>query len=724
MHTTDAAAWFSARMHAHRYRKRPYNASSWRIFGRLKSRFMISFSPMNPLLSPNLVDDFNHIPFPEIKEEHYAPALEEGIRLAKENLARIASDTSTPDFANTIESIEFMKETLDKVSGIFFNQLSANTSEFLQNLAKEFSPKLAEFSNDLLLNDKIFARVKAVYDKKDSLHLNQEQKQLLEKTYKAFRRNGALLNNTQKEKLREIDKRMSVLTQNFSDNALKATNSYVLFVENFDAIKDLPKNSLEDAKATAKEKGKENAWAFTLQYPSYFPFMQYCTDEKLRHELWKANMGKCMTGETNNQEIAKEIAKLRHERANLLGYKTHADFVLEERMATNPQRVHSFLQDLLQYSKPAGEKDFAELKAAKKAHTGSDDLKPWDVPFYSDRLKKEKYSLSDEELRPYFRLENVIAGVFEHAKRLYGLELTENKKIPVYHPDVKAYEVKDSSSKKLMGYFYADFFPRASKRGGAWMTNYLEQGTWNGKKMRPHVGIVCNFTKPTATQPSLLTLGEVRTLFHEFGHALHSLLTDCQYATIAGTNVYWDFVELPSQIMENWSTEEESLGFYATHYENGKPMPKELIEKIKKSAQFQAGMMSVRQIGLGLIDMAWHSEDPSNVKDVEEFEKKAISQTSFFPFYPGTSTSTSFSHIFAGGYSSGYYSYKWAEVLDADAFEYFKEKGIFSEEVAKKFREHVLSRGGSEHPMELYKRFRGREPDAKALLRRDGLIKE
>lgn len=674
---------------------------------------------MNPLLKHPLADDSHHIPFDQIKNEHFAPALNEGIARAKANLAKLSSGPA--GFKETIEGIEFHKEDLDRISLVFFNLTSANTNDEMQALAKEFSPKLAELSNDLLLNSEIFKRVKEVYEKRESLGLKGEQNQLLEKTYKAFRRNGALLSEADKEKLREIDKKLAGITTVFSDNALKATNEYVLFVTDEAAIKGLPAGSLEDAKQTAKDKGRPEAWAFTLHYPSMLPFMQFCTSSALRQEMWLAMSTKGMKPPHDNRPLVKEIASLRHQRANLLGYKTHAHFVLEERMAGHPERVQTFLEEILTHSKPAAEKDLSELRALK-AKDSNEPLNPWDIAFFSERLRQQKYSLSQEELRPYFQLENVIQGVFEHARRLFGITLHERKDIPVYHPDVKAYEVKEEKSGRLMGYFYADFFPRASKKSGAWMTNYLEQGTWDGKKSRPHVSIVCNFTKPTATTPSLLTLDEVRTLFHEFGHSLHSLLTDCTYASLSGTNVYWDFVELPSQVMENWVNEQEALALYAKHYQTGEVIPNELVKKIRASSTFQAGWMSMRQISFGFLDLAWHAQDPTDVDDVEAFERAHMSRTTFFPPVAGTGMSTSFSHIFAGGYSAGYYSYKWAEVLDADAFEFFKEKGIFSPEVASAFKEHVLSKGGTEHPMDLYKRFRGREPDPKALLRRDGLI--
>jgi peptidyl-dipeptidase Dcp len=437
-----------------------------------------------------------------------------------------------------------------------------------------------------------------------------------------------------------------------------------------------------------------------------------------------AYMSKGMSAPYDNRENAKKLSRLRHERAKLLGYESHAHFVLEERMAGSPQKVREFLDELLTHSRPAAERDFEELRKSKKKDVKNADLHPWDAGFYAERLRKEKFQLSDEELRPYFSLDNVVQGVFAHANQLYGLSFRERKDIPVYHPDVKAYEVVDEASGKLMAYFYADFFPRASKRGGAWMTNFLDQGMWDGRICRPHVSIVCNFTKPTASTPSLLTHGEVRTLFHEFGHALHSILSDCRYASLSGTNVYWDFVELPSQVMENWAYEPEGLALFAKHYQTGAPIPQALIDKIRAALTFQAGWLSMRQISFGLLDMAWHGQDTSEAGDIESFERSHMERALFFPPVAGTSMSTAFTHIFSGGYSAGYYSYKWAEVLDADAFEFFKEKGIFSREVAKKFRENVLARGGTEHPMELYKRFRGREPDPKALLRRDGLIAE
>ena len=453
--------------------------------------------------------------------------------------------------------------------------------------------------------------------------------------------------------------------------------------------------------------------------------MTYSDHSDLREKLWRAYNTRAFGGKYDNSQLSKQIAKLRHERAGLLGYRSHADFVLEERMAESSIRVRDFLERLIEKSRPAAERDIKQVEALKKQAGGklaNEPLQPWDYAYWSEKLKMRDYEFDEEVLRPYFKLENVIEGAFEHARQLYGLKFKELKNIPVYHPDVTVYEVVDEDTGRHMAVFYADFFPRKGKRSGAWMTSYREQGLQNGKVERPHVSIVCNFTKPTPTKPSLITFDEVRTLFHEFGHALHGILSDVTYVSLGGTNVYWDFVELPSQIMENWTLEKEALDLFARHYETGEPIPAELTKKIKDTSKFQAGYFSLRQLNFGILDMAWHSMDPSQIGDIEDFERQATERTTILPRVAGTNVSVSFSHIFAGGYSAGYYSYKWAEVLDADAFEYFKEKGLFNRDVARAFRENILSKGGTKHPMELYKKFRGREPDPDALLRRDGLI--
>ncbi|WII72847.1 M3 family metallopeptidase [Bdellovibrio sp. 22V] len=675
----------------------------------------------NPLLKPFTNKD-QAVPFDQIKVEHYLPALDEAIKIAKDKVAKIKSNPATPDFENTIVALEAASELPDKISLIYGNLEVAHADEALQALAKEIYPKLTAFASDVSLDDEIFKRVKTVYDNRATMNLNKEQTRLLEKTYLSFTRNGALLSADDKEKLRQIDQELSVLGPKFSENVLKATNAFEMVLDKKEDVDGLPEGILEGAAAMAEAKGHKGKWLFNLQIPSYLPFMTYAKNRALREKMWKAYSSRAFKGEFDNQNTVLKIVELRAKRAKLLGFSTHADFVLAERMAKSPQTVTEFLHKLLQASKTAGQKDVAELADFAKKIDGLADLKPWDIAYYSEKLKEEKYAFNEEDLRPYFKLENVVEGVFAHAKKLYGLTFKENKDIPVYHPEVKAYEIYEEKSGKYMGLFYTDFFPRETKKGGAWMTQFRGQGLIEGDMKRPHVSIVCNFTKPTPTKPSLLTYDEVRTLFHEFGHALHGMLSECTYPSLSGTNVYWDFVELPSQIMENWAGEKEGLDLFARHYETNETMPASLIEKLKASQKFQAGYMSCRQLQFGMMDMAWHSTDPATIKDVDAFEEKATAETRLFPKVEGSNNSCSFSHIFAGGYSAGYYSYKWAEVLDADAFEYFKEKGLFNQEVAQKFKENILSRGGTEHPMDLYKKFRGREPDPNALLRRDGLI--
>lgn len=675
----------------------------------------------NPLLQPFKNKD-QAVPFDLIKVEHYVPAVEEAIKMAKENVAKIKANPAPADFENTIVALEAASIHADQISTIYSNLEVANADEALQALAKDIYPMLTALSSDISLDAEIFARVKNVYDKRESLNLNLEQTRLLEKTYLSFTRNGALLNAADKEILRQIDQELSVLGPKFSENVLKATNSFEMLLDKKEDVDGLPEGTLEGAAALAKSKGHDGKWMFNLQIPSYLPFMTYAKNRALREKMWRAFSSKAFKGEFDNQANVLKIVELRDKRAKVLKFTTHADFVLAERMAKNPQTVMDFLNKLLAASKNAGMKDVQELTEFAGKLDGLKEIKPWDVAYYSEKLKEERYAFNEEDLRPYFKLENVVEGVFAHAKKLYGLTFKENKEIPVYHPEVKAYEIYEEASGKYMGLFYTDYFPRETKKGGAWMTQFRSQGLIDGEMKRPHVSIVCNFTQPTPTKPSLLTYDEVRTLFHEFGHALHGMLSECTYPSLSGTNVYWDFVELPSQIMENWVGEKEGLDIFARHYETNEPMPAELIEKLKRSQKFQAGYMSCRQLQFGLMDMAWHSTDPGTIKDVDAFEELATAETRLFPKVDGANSSCSFGHIFAGGYSAGYYSYKWAEVLDADAFEYFKEKGLFNQEVAKKFKDNVLSRGGTEHPMDLYKKFRGREPDPNALLRRDGLI--
>jgi peptidyl-dipeptidase Dcp len=662
------------------------------------------------------------VPFHQIKVEHFLPALDVAIQKAHENLEKLKSNKEPATFQNTMEALETSTELFDQVTNVYFNLFSAEAPPELQALAKDISPKATALQSEISLDDKIFARIKEVYDKRAQLGLNQEQLQLIDKTYKNFVRNGALLPADKKEQLKKIDQELSLLSPKFSENVLNATNAYQMVIDRKEDLEGLPEGAIEAAAMEAEKKGHAGKWLFTLQFPSYLPFMQYAKNRELRKKLWIAYNSRAFQDAHDNRQVVLDTVRLRHERAKLLGFSSHADFVLQERMAQTPDLVFKFLERLLVPSKKAAVKDLDELREFKKSLDGDADLQPWDVAYYSEKLKEKKYQFNEEELRPYFKLESVVQGVFEHARKLYGLVFTERKDVPVYHPEVIVYEVRDEKSKEYVGLFYTDFFPRETKRGGAWMTVYREQGLFGGQVRRPHVSIVCNFTKPTPSKPSLLNYDEVQTLFHEFGHALHGLLSHCRYRSLAGTNVYWDFVELPSQLMENWVREKEGLDLFAKHYQSGEKIPAELVARIKKANQFQSGYMSLRQLNFAYLDMKWHAADPSQVKDVARFEEEATEKTRLFPVLPGTNQSCSFSHIFAGGYSAGYYSYKWAEVLDADAFEYFLEKGLFNLEVAEKFKSHVLSRGGTEHPMDLYKRFRGREPDPEALLRRDGLL--
>ncbi|MBK9323949.1 MAG: M3 family metallopeptidase [Bdellovibrionaceae bacterium] len=675
----------------------------------------------NPLLEKFANKD-QSVPFDKINVGHFLPALEQAIEIAKKNIEAIKKNKLEPSFENTIVALETCSELVERVTGIYGNLESAHASEEHRALAKEIYPKYSAFSSDVTLDSELFQKVKLVHDKRSSLDLNKEQLKLLEKTFLGFTRNGALLDEAGKQKLREIDQELSVLAPQFSQNVLKATNSFEMLLTQKSDLEGLPEGAIEAAAHMAETKGHKGQWLFNLQIPSYLPFLTYAKSRTLREKIWRAYGSKSFNDQFDNQEIIKKTVNLRHQRAQLLGFKTHADFVLAERMAKDPNTVYDFMTKLLEPSKAAALKDFEEVRAFAKEIDKLTDIQPWDFAYYSEKLKEKKYAFNEEDLRPYFKLENVVEGVFEHARRLYGLTFKETKEIPTYHPEVKVYEVFDVVTSKYVGLFYTDFFPRETKRGGAWMTSFRDQGLLGDNIHRPHISIVCNFTKPTPTKPSLLSYDEVRTLFHEFGHALHGMLSDCTYRSLSGTSVYWDFVELPSQIMENWAGEKEGLDIFARHYQTNDPIPAELVEKIKKSEKFQAGWTSLRQLQFAMLDMAWHSQDPVKISDVDAFEVIATENTRVLPKIPGTNSSCSFSHIFAGGYSAGYYSYKWAEVLDADAFEYFKEEGLFNPKVANKFKEHVLSRGGTEHPMDLYKKFRGREPDPKALLRRDGLI--
>lgn len=671
---------------------------------------------MNPLLQ-----DFNTAPFSKISEKDYKPAIKKAIEIAKSEIEEIIHNSENPTFENTTVALDFTGEKLGRITSIFFNLNSAETNDEIQKIAQEISPWLSDFSNDIKLNKELFERVKSVFDQKENLNLSPEQHMLLEKQYKGFARNGANLSEEKKAALRKIDTELSKLSLQFGENVLAETNAFEMHLTKEDEVDGLPESVKEAAHQLAKENGKEG-WIFTLEYPSYIPFMTYAKNRELRKKLAIAAGKKAFQdNKFNNEEIVLNIVKLRHQRANLLGYKTHAHFVLEERMAETPEKVLSFSNELLQKAKPAAQKEFDELEAYAKKLDGIDQLQKWDGSYYAEKLKKERFNLDQEILKPYFKLENVIDGVFTIADKLYDLQFEEVFNIDTYHQDVKTYNVTDTTG-NFIAVFYADFHPRKGKRDGAWMTSYKSQQIKNGINERPHVSIVCNFTKPTATKPSLLTFNEVTTLFHEFGHALHGMLANTTYNSLSGTSVSWDFVELPSQVLENWCYEKEALEIFAKHYETGEVIPMDYVTKIKESASFHEGMQTLRQLSFGLLDMSWHSENPSNIKSVKEFENSAFENTKLYPDVAENCMSTAFSHIFQGGYSAGYYSYKWAEVLDADAFEYFSEKGIFNKEVATKFKENVLSKGGTEKPMELYKRFRGQEPKPDALLKRAGLL--
>ena len=672
---------------------------------------------MNPLL-----EDFNTAPFSKITNTDYKPAIKKAIEITKKEIEAIVSNPNSPSFQNTTEALDFTGQKLGRITSIFFNINAAETSKEIQEIAKDISPWLSELKNDITLNANLFKKVKAVYNVKESLHLNTEQQMLLEKQYKSFSRNGANLKDLDKDKLRKVDAQLSKLSLEFGEHVLSDGNAFEMHITNKNGLSGLPESVKDAARLLAKQQEKKG-WIFTLDYPSYIPFMTYADSRELREKMAIA-FGKkgFQDNKNNNEQVVLDIVSLRHQRAYLLGYQTHAHFVLEERMAETPEKVISFSNDLLTKAKPAAKREFTTLQQYAKKLDGIEQLKKWDTAYYAEKLKKEIFNLDQELLKPYFQLEHVINGAFSVATKLYDLNFKEVFTIEKYHKDVKTYQVYNNNG-EAVSILYADFHPREGKRNGAWMTSYKSQQIRNNINERPHISIVCNFTKPTETQPSLLTFNEVTTLFHEFGHALHGMLANTTYNSLSGTSVSWDFVELPSQILENWCYEKEALELFAKHYETGEVIPMEYVEKIKESASFHEGMQTLRQLSFGLLDMAWHaSTSPEKITSVKEFEKAVLSETQLYPSIEENCMSTSFSHIFQGGYSAGYYSYKWAEVLDADAFEYFKEKGIFNKEVAAKFKEHVLSKGGTEKPMVLYKRFRGQEPKPDALLKRAGLF--
>ncbi len=676
---------------------------------------------MNPLIEA-FDTPFETAPFDKIKPEHYLPAIKQAIEEAKEEVNELKK-VDQPTFENIIVGLERTGKKLSTITSVFFNINSAETNEEIQQLAREISPLLTSHSNDILLDVELFALIEYVFSQAKTYDLSEEEKTLLEKTYKSFVRNGAKLNGSEKTKLREIDKELSQLGLKFGENVLAETNAYSKLVENEQDLSGLPDAIMEAAAQKAEEKGYPGKWLIDLTYPSYIPFMTYADSRELRKELFFAyNTKGCKGDALDNQEIIKSMLRLKNERAHLLGYTSFADFVLEERMAESSPKVMEFIKSLLEIAIPKAQLELAELTEFASKLDGLQKLEKWDFAYYAEKLKKQKYEVDDELLRPYFKLDNVIQGVFTTAEKLFDIRFVQNNSIPKYHPDVITYEVQSNSGDHV-AIFYADFYPREGKRNGAWMTSFKGQEITENDNKRPHVSIVCNFTKPTKTKPSLLTFNEVTTLFHEFGHALHGILANGKFESLSGTNVYWDFVELPSQLMENWCYEKECLDLFAKHFETGETLPEVLIKKIKKAANFQQGYQTVRQLGFSMLDMAYHGSDPTLITDIFEFEKKAMQATAILPDVEGTLMSTSFSHIFQGGYAAGYYSYKWAEVLDADAFEVFKENGIFDKKSAESLKHNILSAGGREHPSKLYERFRGRAPKPDALLKRAGMMK-
>ena len=695
----------------------------------MKSKMIVAGAALALICSCNMKNPFlteSSAPFgaPEfdkITNEHYLPAFEAGIAEGKAEIDAIVANTDEPTFENTIEAMEYAGETLNRVAGIFYNIMEAHTNDEMQAIAEQVSPMLTEFSMYSSLNPVLFAKVKAVYEKKDELGLDPDQLKLLENTYRGFVRGGANLSDEDKETFSKISEELSLASLQFSKNVLAATNAYTLHITDSADLAGLPEYARSAGAETAKEKGLEG-WAFTLAYPSFAPFMKYSENRELRRQMWTAYNSKAIGGENDNTDLVKKIVDLRIKKANLLGYETFADYALEVRMAKDRKTVEEFIMQLLEPSLPYAKKDVADVQAYAKAHGFTEKIMPWDFSFWSERLQKEQYSLNEELLKPYFQLESCIDAVYGLATRLYGITFHELDNVPVYHEDVKVYEVKDADGSHL-ALLYADFFPRASKRGGAWMTEFRGQSIKNGVEYRPFISIVMNFTKPTGDAPSLITHDEFTTFLHEFGHALHGILAQGRYPSLTGTGVSRDFVERPSQIMENWAYEPEYLNSFAKHYQTGEAIPMELIEKIVAAKNFQAGYAQVRQLHFGYLDMKWHSLTSLPEVGALEFEKQALAPYSVMPSVEGTAFSTSFSHIFTGGYSAGYYSYKWAEVLEADAYSLFKEKGIFNTEVSNPFRKEILEKGGTEDEAVIYRNFRGHNPQPDALMKKLGLTK-
>jgi len=671
----------------------------------------------NPIFKKNTNFD-GALAFDKMEAKHFLPAIENSIKIAKILIEEIELSSDTPTFKNTILALENASEYIDIAASAYYHLFSSEAGKEIEDLSQKISPMLAEFSNDIYLNEGIFDKISEIEN--NCTHNSKEEKRLIKVYYRKFVRNGANLNPEDKEKLRDIDSKLSTLSPKFSSNVRKATNDYELWIENKDDLKGLPQTAIDTASETAASKGGEGKWLFTLQFPSMLPIMKFLENRELRKEMSNGFSQKCLNDNFDNSDLIKEIVKLRHKRAMLLGYKNYAAYILEDRMAGESSEVYELLDNLYNKAYPAAANEMAELKSFAEAEDGITDFMTWDYAYYSEKLRKMLFEFNEEELRPYFKAENVISGVFEIANRMYGLKIEKVEDIPTWHSDVTTYKVCESDG-SYIGLLYVDLYPRETKKGGAWMNELRSYGMSNGELKAPHICLTCNLTKPTKSKPSLLSVSEVTTIFHEFGHCLHGMLSKVKYKTIGGTSVFWDFVELPSQIMENWVLEDEALEIFAKHYETGEQIPKELIKKLKKAKNFMMGNMYLRQLQFGYLDMAYH-DNVVEVPDIEVFEDVVLGKTRLLPNVEGATTSCSFSHIFAGGYAAGYYSYKWAEVLEADAFEKFKQDGIFNKDTATSFRENILSKGNLEHPMELFKRFRGREPMVEPLLDRDGLL--
>ncbi len=676
---------------------------------------------MNPLLDVFETTD-NAVPFDRIKPEHFVPALEQQIEDANAGIEALLGTSDEPNFENTIAEMEEVMDPIGRTASIFFGLSGAETSDELQAVAPKISGLLSDFYNAVHLNKDLAERVFSVYENRKNWQLSREQVRLLELSFKEFKRSGALLDEDVKEQLRNIDRELSNLTLSFGDNVLAETNEWELHITDEDQLKGLPELAKQAAAEEAKQRGKDG-WVFTLQMPSFLPLLKYADNRDVRKTVGTAH---AMLGsgdnKYNNEENVLKIATLRHKRAQLLGYENHAQYTLENRMAGSSERVQEFLEELHKEARPAAEADVEKMAKLLEADTGETQLERWDVAYYGEKIRKNEFDVDENELRRFFPMQDSIEGMFAVGNKLYGLVFNKIDSVPKYHEEVEVYEVHDERRNKYIGLLYLDLFPRKGKRAGAWCGSFRKQYRSEGRDIRPHVSIVCNFTRPVGDSPSLLNFREVTTLFHEFGHALHALLSECTYRSLSGTSVYWDFVELPSQILENWLLEKECLDLFAKDYETGAPIPAELVQRVKDAANTNEGFATIRQLILATIDLSWHTADPSEFKDVNAFERSAIEHLDMLPYHGQGNTSCSFSHVFKGGYAAGYYSYKWAEVLDADAFEYFKENGIFSEKVAAAFRDNILSKGGSEDPESLYVKFRGQKPTIKPLLKRAGFV--